>query len=489
MDKQSSTIHLKREVLVRLIRAYLTNCNNDFLQSVDKIPYDMRPKNADVPFRCCIHKERAILRQRAIASLGHSVEKDDEITPLSEYAQKAAEREKIDKDILTVVETACKGCVPSRVYVTDLCQGCVARPCISVCSFGAVSLKEGRSVISGDKCKNCGKCIGVCPYSAIVKLKVPCEDICPVSAITKNESGYAEIDFDKCISCGACVGSCPFAAVYEKSQIFDVLKQIKAGKKVIAFAAPSVVGQLPVSINKIAQGLIESGFSEVFEVAQGADITTKTEALEFQERMEAGEEFMTTSCCSAYNELVDKHVPELKDFRSTTRTPLHYSAKLIKERYPYSVVVFIGPCVSKRREVQTDEYADYALNFEEMGALFVAKRIELSKCQDYQFANEASREGRNYAVSNGVAQAVKAVCHDFTEIFPACVDGLTAASVKDLKAWAKNGVCPLGNLIEVMACPGGCVGGSDCINDKKITTQKVREYAESGKDINEMQIQ
>ena len=117
MDNQSNTTHLKREVLVRLIKAYL---KNDLDKAVDKIPFEMRPKNAGVPFRCCIHKERAILRQRAIAELGHSVENDDEITMLSEYAQKAAERQKPDEDILTVVETACKGCVPSRVYVTDL---------------------------------------------------------------------------------------------------------------------------------------------------------------------------------------------------------------------------------------------------------------------------------------------------------------------------------------------------------------------------------
>ena len=116
MDNQSNTTHLKREVLVRLIKAYL---KNDLDKAVDKIPFEMRPKNADVPFRCCIHKERAILRQRAIAGLGHSVENDDEITMLSEYAQKAAERQRPDEDILTVVETACKGCVPSRVYVTD----------------------------------------------------------------------------------------------------------------------------------------------------------------------------------------------------------------------------------------------------------------------------------------------------------------------------------------------------------------------------------
>ena len=346
------TSHLKREILVRLIKAYLSD---NFEENTRLIPYAMRPKNSDVPnYRCCIFKERAILRDRAVAGLGCSIEETDDSILLSELAHKSLEREVPEEHPLTVLTTACKGCVPSRVYVTELCQGCVARPCVSTCKFGAISIKDGKSVIDGDKCKNCGMCMNVCPYSAIVRLKVPCEDACPVGAITKNEKGHAEIDFDKCISCGACVGACPFAAVHEKSQVIDVLKQIKSGKKVVAMLAPAVVGQLPVSVNKIAMALTHCGFSEVIEVAQGADVTARTEAEDFKERMERGDEFMTTSCCAAYNELVEKHIPELKPFRSETRTPMYYTAKFVKEQYPDCVTVFVGPCVAKRKEAQKD---------------------------------------------------------------------------------------------------------------------------------------
>lgn len=469
----SNTTHLKREVLVRLVRAFI----NQEMNELEKIPFQMRPKNAEVPYRCCIYKERAILRQRAIAGLGMCVETDDEITTLNEYGKSAIERKEPDSEILTVIETACKGCVPSRVYVTELCQGCVARPCVSTCKFGAITIRDGKSIIDGEKCKNCGMCMSVCPYSAIVKLKVPCEDACPVGAIAKNEKGHAEIDFDKCISCGACVGKCPFAAVHEKSQIIDVLKQMKAGKKVVAMVAPSVVGQLPVSIHKIAQALIKSGFDEVMEVAVGADITAKNEAEDFKERMERGDEFMTTSCCAAYNEFVEKHVPDLKPFRSETRTPMHYTAKLVKERYPDAVTVFIGPCVAKRKEGQIDEYTDFVMNFEEMGALFVALNIQVATLEDYEFTDKASKEGRNFAITGGVAESVVVASKDFPELFPTCVNGLNLKSVRDMKNWAKKGVCPDGNLIEVMACEGGCVAGSACLNNKRITTKKVQEYA------------
>ncbi len=478
----SNTTHLKREVLVRLIKTYI----NQEMKELYKLPFQMRPKNADVPYRCCIHQERAILKQRAIASLGFSVENDDEITSLNEYGKRAIDRQKPDEEILTVVETACKGCVPSRVYVTELCQGCVARPCISTCKFGAISIKNGKSVIDGDKCKSCGMCMSVCPYSAIVKLKVPCEDVCPVGAIAKNENGRAEIDFDRCISCGACVGSCPFGAVHEKSQVIDILKEIKAGKKVIALMAPAVVGQLPISINKIAQAFIECGFSDVYEVAQGADVTTRTEAEDYKERMERGDKFMTTSCCAAYNELVDKHIPELKPFRSETRTPMHYTAEYVKKHEPDTVCVFISPCVAKRKEAQKDEYTDYVMNFEEMGALFVAFDIEVANCEDFNFANESSKEARFFSVTGGVAESVRVALKDCEDYRPTCVNGLNPKAVRELRSWAKKGECPEGNIVEVMACEGGCVAGPACINNKRITTKKVTEYSNEGKCINDL---
>ena len=76
----SNTTHLKREVLVRIIRAFV----NQEMKDLYKLPFEMRPKNAEVPYRCCIYKERAILRQRAIAGLGMGVEYDEEMTSIRE---------------------------------------------------------------------------------------------------------------------------------------------------------------------------------------------------------------------------------------------------------------------------------------------------------------------------------------------------------------------------------------------------------------------
>lgn len=480
----NQTTHLKREILVRIIKAYLkATKEGEFAENVRLIPYDMRPKGCEVPYRCCVYKERAVLKDRTIAGLGISIENDDEKTLLSTYANQALEREKPDENVLTVLEAACKGCVPSRVFVTNLCQGCVARPCLTSCKFGAISIVDGKSVIDGDKCIGCMQCVKACPYSAIVKIRVPCEDSCPVDAIAKDENGYAKINYDKCITCGKCVRACPFGAVHEKSQIIDVLKEIKAGKKVIAMLAPAIMGQLPCTPEQLHTAIKETGFSEVYEVAQGADVTTKNEAKDFQERMEKGDEFMTTSCCAGYNELVAKHLDEIKPYVSHTKTPLYYTAEIVKKEHPEAVTVFFSPCVAKRKEVQQNKNVDYVINFEELGALLIAMKIEVSTCEKTKFKTEASKEGRNFALSGGVAKAVESLIDEDMPIKAHLINGLDKASIKELKKFAKEGECSFGNLIEVMACPGGCIAGNSTINSLKTSFKQVSAYGESSKPI------
>ena len=485
INPPKETSHLKREILVRLIKAYLSD---NFEENTRLIPYDMRPKGSDVPYRCCIFKERAILRDRAIAGLGCSIEETDDSILLSNLAVKAEKRTVPEEHPLTVLTTACRGCVPARIYVTDLCQGCVARPCVNTCKFGAISVYNGKSHIDSAKCKNCGMCAQVCPYQAITKIIVPCESACPVGAIAKGDDGYAKIDFNKCISCGKCVSACPFGAVHEKSQIIDVLKAVKSGKKVIAMLAPAIMGQLPCTPKQLRQAIIKLGFSDVYEVAQGADITTRNEAEEFVERLEEGAEFMTTSCCAGYNELIAKHLHEIKPFVSNTKTPLYYTSEIVKKENPDAITVFFSPCVAKRREALQNPNVDYVLNYEEVGAWFIAANIQVNSCGESSFHTEASAEGRNFAVTGGVAKAVQALLPEEIPAHPVIIDGLNKQSIRDLKKYAKNGVCELGNLIEVMACHGGCLGGNATVNSFKAALKQLGVYVNESKPINETEI-
>ncbi|MDD3593623.1 MAG: monomeric [FeFe] hydrogenase [Candidatus Gastranaerophilales bacterium] len=485
-NKNNQATHLKKEILIRTIKAFLTD---DFPAKARLIPYDMRPKGCAVPFRCCVYKERAILKERTIAVLGFSIEEYDERISLSSYAQKALKRSKPETLPLTVLETACKGCVPSRIHVTDLCQGCVARPCTTSCNFGAIDIINGKALIDSEKCKNCQKCISACPYSAITKVVVPCENACPVGAIAKNEKGHAKIDFEKCISCGKCVSICPFGAVHVKSQIIDILKHIKENKKVIALVAPAIVGQLPYPIGKIKSAIMKCGFCDVMEVAHGADITTKHEAEDFKQRMRRGDKFMTTSCCAAYNELVDKHIEDMKPFRSDSHTPLYYTAEIAKKKCSDCITVFISPCVAKKTEGMKNPNVDYVLSFEELGALLVAKKIEVNNCPDVPFEVESSKQGRNFPLTGGVAKAVEVATNNDIVCRNVLVDGLNIQSIRELKKYAKNKNCEQGNLVEIMSCEGGCTGGNACLNSYKTASKQITEYASNGKCVNDIEIE
>ena len=481
MNNVGQAIHIKKEILVRIIKAFLSE---DFEEQARLIPYDMRPKGMEVPYRCCVYKERAIIKARTIAGLGFSIEEDDETVSLAKYAEEAVNRDKIDEKHLTVLQSACKGCNSNRIYVTDLCQGCIARPCMSSCKFGAISVINGRSVIDDSKCKKCQMCVKACPYNAIVKISVPCEDACPVGAIKKDETGFASIDYEKCISCGKCISSCPFGAVHERSQIIDILKAIKSGKKVIAMIAPAIAGQFPGTIYQLKTAIKKAGFTDVYEVAQGADITANIETKEFLERMEEGHNFMTTSCCAGYNQLIKKHLPEIKPYVSTTGTPTYYISEIIKKEIPDAITVFVSPCVAKRAEGFDNPNVDFVMNFEELGALFVAKKIQIAECEEEEYVVESSKQARNFGFTGGVAESVKASLPDESIINPMVINGLNKESIRQLKKCATTGSCEGGcNMIEVMCCEGGCIGGNANVNNMKMAKKQIDELAKNSKDI------
>lgn len=353
-------------------------------------------------------------------------------------------------------------------------------------------------------------CVKACPYNAIVKITVPCEDVCPVGAIKKDETGYASIDFEKCISCGKCISACPFGAVHEKSQIIDILKAIKSDKKVIAMIAPSIAGQFPGNIYQLKTAIIQAGFDDVYEVAQGADITANNEAKEFSERVGTNEwisawvneggygeheadvssyehekqNFMTTSCCAGYNQLIKKHLSEIKPYVSDTKTPMYYTAEIVKKEYPDAVTVFVSPCVAKRAEGFENDNVNYVMSFEELGALFVARKIEITNCEETKYVKESSKQGRCFGYSGGVAESVKASLKNDKSVHPCVINGLNKESIKRLKQYAASGECEAGcNLVEVMCCEGGCIGGNATMNNQKTAKKLIDALADKSEDI------
>ena len=327
-------------------------------------------------------------------------------------------------------------------------------------------MKNGHSVIDQDKCIKCGKCKTVCPYDAISHQQRPCLAHCGVNAIHSDSYGRAVIDNEKCVSCGQCMVSCPFGAIADKSQIFQLIRAMQSGRKIIAQVAPAFVGQFgsKVTPDMIKTALKELGFYDVYETAIGADLGAMSEAEHYVKEVASGElPFLLTSCCPSWSMLAKKFFPETIDKISNALTPMVATARIIKQEHPDASVVFIGPCASKkleasRRSVRSD--VDFVITFEELTGMFEAKGILLEEIQAMDCMDDATAAGRGYGVAGGVASAIEACIKEYypdTEIHIEHAESL--AECKKILMLAKAGK-KNGCLIEGMACPGGCIAGA-----------------------------
>ena len=486
LNLNNHAAELKRNILITLAKLQLEGklCDNNELE---KIPFDLIP-DGSVPIRNNLDEDRSIIRIRIGANMGHSIDDFDESKPLSDYAKAALDRESPTWPMLTVIHKACNACQKVHYFPTDACQGCLARPCMMNCPKKAINVINHREKIDPEKCINCGLCAQNCPYHAIIKTSVPCEEVCPVGAISKGPDGHETIDYDKCIFCGKCMSSCPFSAMMGKSQLLDVIKHIMAGDKVVAMYAPAIGAQFRAKPGQLEGAMMQAGFSKVWEVAIGADITADNEAIEFEERMERGDKMMTTSCCPAYVRAVNIHVPELKGCISDTKSPMVYNSYIAKVQDPDCITVFIGPCLAKRREGYDYKEVDYVLTAEDLNALFVAKNIDITKAEipDHPANYLPTVSGRNFAKSGGVAESVKLRLKDASILRPFVINGLDKAGMMVLKNYGKINAgeiptppdCP--NLIEVMCCEGGCIAGPAVVANPKLGASLLNIYANAG---------
>ena len=289
-----------------------------------------------------------------------------------------------------------------------------------------------------------------------------------MNAIGSDEYGRAEIDYDKCVSCGMCLANCPFGAIADKAQIFQTIQAIRSDVPVYAAIAPAVVGQFGPQLtpDKIRSAFQALGFEDVVEVAIGADLCTIEEAKDFIDEVPDKLPFMATSCCPAWSMMAKKLFPEQADCISMALTPMVLTGRLIKKKHPGCKVAFIGPCAAKkleagRRTIRSD--VDFVLTFEEVMGMFEAKEVDFEKLEKQDSMHGASGDGRGFAVSGGVANAVIECIKELypdREVKVESAEGL--ANCKKLLQQAKAGKYN-GYLLEGMACPGGCIAGAGTI--------------------------
>ncbi len=353
-----------------------------------------------------------------------------------------------------------------------------------------------------DKCILCGRCIEVCDAQGIHAIDYAYRSF---NTMIMPAYGLRIID-TACISCGQCALYCPTAAIHERDDRVNVINAINDPKKfVVAQIAPAVrvslseefIGKPKLITKKIVTALKLLGFDAVFDTSLGADVTVMEEAYEFVQRFKKKENLpLLTSCCPAWVNYVEMHHPELIKHLSTTKSPHEIMGVLIKTYFAKKrninpediVVVSIMPCTAKKEEAKRTELrneyenVDYVLTTRELAKMLKEYGINPLELKEMPFDSivDATSAGQIFGRSGGVMEAALRTASYFLGIklekleFETLrgMDGIKTATLEFngemIKVAVVNGIGNIDKIlpklseyhfVEVMACPGGCIGG------------------------------
>jgi len=362
-----------------------------------------------------------------------------------------------------------------------------------------------------EKCILCGRCVRVCA------------EIQGVYNLSQHYRGFgtvvgpahlAEMDNSACIQCGQCINVCPTAALLEKSNTDDVWGALAdPDLHVVVQTAPSIraaigegFGFAPgtPTTGKLVTALRRLGFDAVFDTNFGADLTIVEEAHELLTRLQDGPLPMITSCSPGWISFLEKFYPELIPHASTCRSPMSMLSVLVKTYYaekqgidPKKIyVVAVMPCVAKKYESRRPEhylsetvpYTDAVLTTRELIWMIKCYGISFARLEHGEFdapLGISSGSGDIFGTTGGVMEATLRAAGELMTDKPAdrleftevrAVEGLretyVAIGPHNLHVGVANGLQNAKTLLdkviggkeqfhvlEVMACPGGCIGG------------------------------
>ena len=349
-----------------------------------------------------------------------------------------------------------------------------------------------------EKCLNCGMC------------KKTCEKI----------NGLE----NDCINCGQCILTCPSGALIPKFDYRKVLNYINdTDYCVVAFTAPAVRVAIGDEFGfetgaflegKMVTALKNIGFDYVFDTTFGADLTIMEEANELINRLKHKQKPLFTSCCPSWVLYMEKYHPEDLELISSCKSPISMEATMIKsyfsEMYDIPkekiIAVSIAPCTSKKNERMIHTETDISLTTRELAMMMRECGIDFKNLKDTEFDSlmgSSSSSGLIFGTSGGVTEAVLRTMyymlnskiappkfyaleeiHGEEGIKSTTVDlgkyYLKVAAVNTIKIANENyEKLKEYDFVEVMACPGGCIGGGGqpliSIRDMKVVREKRRE--------------
>ncbi|MDZ7316592.1 MAG: ATP-binding protein [candidate division KSB1 bacterium] len=241
------------------------------------------------------------------------------------------------------------------------------------------------------KCRRCYSCIRQCPAKAI-----------------KFEKGQARVLAERCIACGNCIQVCPQHAKRIRDGTEKVKELLRGSAPVFAVVAPSIAAAFDdVSPLQIVTALRRLGFQEVWEVAFGADLVVEAYRQIF---ISNGASKWISSPCPALVVYIEKYRPSLIPFLVPIVSPMIAVGRAVKQKYcPEAAVVFIGPCIAKKKEMEDPDLVgtiDEVLTYDELDSLFRENGIDAASMAETTFDGPVADLGRAFPVSAGLLKCL-----------------------------------------------------------------------------------
>ena len=282
------------------------------------------------------------------------------------------------------------------------------------------------------RCKDCYKCLRECPVKAI-----------------KVVDHHAKIIESRCILCGHCTKVCPQNAKSVHTQRKEVEKLL-AECNVIASVAPSFVSSFDVqdfAVMKLALGRL--GFADSEETSVGAREVTA----QYKKLLEGGKfKNFITSCCPAVNTMIELYYPKALQYLAPVDSPMVAHAKMLRKKHPQAKIVFIGPCIAKKKEAVESGIVDGVLTFEDLAAMFEDKGVVLSEIAHLPLKAEGGiNRAKYYPISRGIIKSFENYIDGYEFV---AVDG-----AEKCKEVLENIESLSGMFIEMNSCDSACVNG------------------------------
>lgn len=292
---------------------------------------------------------------------------------------------------------------------------------------------------------------------------------CPVKAIDARDS-QAKIIESRCILCGHCTHVCPQNAKSVHNDTQNIEQLLAKNKRVIASVAPAFVSSFGMrSFEPFRAALKSLGFADAFETSEGAAAVTA----EYKKLLRSGKyENFITSACPAVNRAIELYHHEVLKFLAPVDSPMVAHAKILKKRYPDCSVVFIGPCIAKKREAKESGVLAGALTFEELSALLQKRGITLEYASEQTSEPKTSEAGsaagvkKEVAATSGDSGAMRAKFYPISrgiiksfDNFPDGYEYIAVDGVSRLDRALEDLSGVKGVFLEINACEGACVNG------------------------------